>query len=307
MDPTLYPDPAPLRDVTSEELTAFERDGAVCLREMFDPVWTQQVARGIERELDNPGPGFVEQQSLEEPGRFVTDYCSSQRVPELQVFILCSPVARLAAQMMRSRTAGFLMDVLWIKEPGTAKPTRWHHDQPYFTVDGDKMCSIWFPVDPVPQAMSLQFIRGSHLWGRWFIPTLTSHNQLLYTADDDGERHYEPIPDFNAELDRHEILGWPTEPGDCVVFHALTVHMATGNLQSDRRRRVMSTVWFGDGATYAHRPSNPRPHFEGHGLVPGDALDSEYFPRLWPRSGDIDPVSLGSVRYARNGALRFSI
>lgn len=299
--------PAPLRDIETDELAAFERDGAVCLRGLFDPAWTQLVAQGIERELGDPGPGFIEQQPPDESGRFVTDYCPSQRVPELQEFVLASPAAQIAAGIMRSHIAGFLMDVLWIKEPGTTKPTRWHHDQPYFTVDGDKMCSIWFPVDPVPKATSLQLIRGSHLWGQWYVPTLTSHQQLLYTSDDDGEHHYEPIPDFNAELDRHEILAWSTEPGDCVVFHALTVHMAPGNSQPESRRRVLSTVWFGDGATYARRPSNPRPHFEGHGLAPGDPLESEYFPRLWPRREESDRVSLGSVRYAGDGALRFSI
>lgn len=304
-DHLMRPNLTPLRDITDEELAAFQRDGAVCLRGVFDPLWTALVADGIERELNQPGPGFIEQQTPAEPGRFVTDYCPSQQVPELREFVLRSPAARTAARIMASHSAGFLMDVLWIKEAGTAKPTRWHHDQPYFTVDGDKMCSIWFPVDPVPREMSLQLIRGSHLWQRWFTPTLTSHQQPLYSSNDDGERRYESMPDFDAELDSHELLAWSTEPGDCVAFHALTVHMAPGNIQLSERRRVLSTVWFGDGATYARRPSSPRPHFAGHGLKPGDALESEYFPRLWPRPRD--DSRLGAVRYDPNGPLHFTL
>ena len=114
--------PAPLRHIETDELAAFERDGAVCLRGLFDPAWTHLVAQGIERELGDPGPGFIEQQPPDESGRFVTDYCPSQRVPELQEFVLASPAAQIAAEIMRSHTAGFLMDVLWIKEPGTTKP-----------------------------------------------------------------------------------------------------------------------------------------------------------------------------------------
>ena len=36
-----------------------------------------------------------------------------------------------------------------VKEPGTAARTPWHHDQSYYPVDGDDLCSLWIPVDPV--------------------------------------------------------------------------------------------------------------------------------------------------------------
>jgi len=284
--------------ISVEQAQALERDGVVCIRGAFERRWLDVVARGIERELDAPGAGFVEQ-AAGLPGRFVTDYCAAQRIEEFQDFIVHSPAAELAGRLMGAASARFLMDVLWIKEPGTTKPTAWHQDQPYFCVDGRQMCSIWLPVDPVPASVALRFVRGSHRWGKWYRPQLTSGKEL-YSFTDPGSR-WETIPDFDAELDKHEILAWDLSPGDCLVFHALTVHAALGNPQVETRRRVLTTVWFGDDATFGVRPSTPRPLFEGHGLKPGEPMDSPCFPRLWPGPAD------ASLRFARDTALRISV
>jgi len=265
-----------------------------------------RVERGIERELATPGPRFLEQQDAGRPGRFVTAYCTSQHIPEFQSFALESPAGGIVARLLRSKSAGFLMDILWIKEPGTEKRTAWHQDQPYFCIDGRQFCSIWLPVDPVDHETSLRFIRGSHRWDRWFKPQLTRHGQRLYDEGDDGSP-YETIPDFDAELDQHEVLSWEFEPGDCLVFHGLTVHGAPGNAAADRRRRAISTVWFGDDATYGIRPSPPRPNFEGHGLAPGAPMDSPYFPRVWPRPEGAAAAEAGAIRFAADTALRISI
>ena len=56
------------------------------------------------------------------------------------------------------------------KDPGTATSTPWHHDQSYYPVDGDGVCSLWIPIDPVPKENSVRFVRGSHAWGKWFTP-----------------------------------------------------------------------------------------------------------------------------------------
>ena len=36
-----------------------------------------------------------------------------------------------------------------------------------------------------------------------------------------------------------------------------------------------------------------RPFFEGHGLKPGEAMDCDYFPRVWPRAADGDATWRG--------------
>jgi ectoine hydroxylase-related dioxygenase (phytanoyl-CoA dioxygenase family) len=56
-----------------------------------------------------------------------------------------------------------------VKEPKTSESTSWHHDQPYYCVDGEQVCSIWLPLDPVPKESGLEFVAGSHLLGKMFM------------------------------------------------------------------------------------------------------------------------------------------
>jgi hypothetical protein len=64
------------------------------------------------------------------------------------------------------------------------------------------------PVTPV-EAKTMQFIKGSHKWGKWFAPRYfqTAEN---YNIEKDGiERHYETVPEINEE--QHEIVSWQME------------------------------------------------------------------------------------------------
>jgi hypothetical protein len=48
-----------------------------------------------------------------------------------------------------------------------------------------------------------------------------------------------------------------------------------------------------------------RPLFEGHGLKPGDAMDSAYFPRVWP--GAAGAAAAKGPRFADNSPFKVSI
>jgi ectoine hydroxylase-related dioxygenase (phytanoyl-CoA dioxygenase family) len=54
--------------------------------------------------------------------------------------------------------------------------------------------------------------------------------------------------DVVAERARHRCLGWDLEPGDRVVFHALTLHGAPCTTGSPHRRRAIASRWTGDDA-----------------------------------------------------------
>src|SRR6266481_6166006 len=102
--------------------------------------------------------------------RFFVDFQLWQRWPACRDFAFGSPAAAIAAAMMGSRTVCFYHDHLLVKEPETAERTPWHHDQPYYPVDGGQICSIWLPLDPVGRETAVEYIKGSHRWGRWFAP-----------------------------------------------------------------------------------------------------------------------------------------
>lgn len=89
----------------------------------------------------------------------------------------------------------------------------------------------------------------------------------------------EEIPDIGAHRERYDIISWDTEPGDCILHHALTVHGAPGN-DSTRRPRALATRWTGDDAVYVERKGMSKP-IRHPGLTPGDPMDCDLFPIGW--------------------------
>lgn len=287
--------------VTARDIAAYERDGVACIRGAFSKDWLDLLAQGVEKDIASPGPLHTVQQTEGDAGFFLTDFCMSQRLPEFRKFICESPAGGIAAALMRSKRTNFFYDAIWVKGTGTPKRTRWHQDQPYYSVDGQHMCIFWLPLDPVSKDVSLELIRGSHKWGRWFQPELTRSGKDLYPDTDAFER----MPDIQAERAKYDIVSFDMQPGDIIAFHGMVVHGAPGNPNQQSRRRALSTIWLGDDAVYAERPGPVRPLFQGHGLKPGDAMDCDYFPRVWP--GATGAGLAKGPRFADNSTFKVSI
>ena len=272
--------------VTDNHIQTFQSDGAICLRQVFDEQWVEEVGRGIERNLETPGPHSEFLKGARGSGRFFNDYCNWQQIGEYRRYVYTSPAAEVAARLMLSDQAIFYHEHVLIKEPGTTTPSPWHHDQPYYPIDGHQICSIWMPLDPVPVETSLKFVKGSHAWGRTFFPRkfATALDYQVKDPSREGESSsFETVPDIDGEPDRYDILCWPLEPGDCVVFHGMTLHGAAGNVSLTTSRRVLSTRWVGDDARFAQRLWDTSPSISG-GLEPGDPMACETFPVVWSRS-----------------------
>lgn len=268
--------------VSPNDIETYETDGAVCLRSVIDPRWLATLADGIDEIIAQPTPLHTIQTLEGDQGFFLSDICMAQQSRELQDFVLNGPTGVLAAHIMKSKRINFWADTLWVKHADTPKRTRWHQDQPFFWVNGRQMCGIWCPLDAVPESDCLELIKGSHRWGKWFAPELSRFGQDLYET---GGNTFARMPDIDSTRDAYEIMRWGMEPGDVIVFNGSTVHGAPGN-SSGLSRRAISTIWMGDDTKYGERPNPGRPHFHGIDLAPGDAMDSTYFPRVWPRESD---------------------
>jgi ectoine hydroxylase-related dioxygenase (phytanoyl-CoA dioxygenase family) len=270
---------APLRPLTDDEIARYRADGAACLRGVFDAGWIAALAEAVEADLASPGPMARENTPPGGRGRFFVDFQLWRRWPQCRAFVFESPAAELAHRLMGSPTVAWYHDHLLVKEPGTAEPTPWHHDQPYYPIEGNDIVSFWLPLDPVPRETCVEYIKGSHRWGRWFAPRFFRQG-AAFAAEDP---RFEPMPDIDAERDRHDFLAWDMAPGDVIAFHALTVHGAPGNRHATQRRRAYATRWLGADARFAARAGTVSPPIEGHGLEPGDRFGGPLFPEVWPR------------------------
>ena len=265
-----------MHPVTGATVEEYARQGAVCLHGVFDPAWLELLARGVERNLAAPGP-FAKFYTPEgAPGRFFGDYCNWRRIAEYEEFLRHSPAAAAAGRLMGSRKVNLFHEHVLVKEPGTLERTPWHHDQPYWTVDGAQVCSLWIPLDPVPRETGVEFVAGSHRWGHWYTP-----KRFVDSGEHPAEDpNFQLVPDVDAHRADYEFLAWDLEPGDCVAFHALTLHGAPGN-RLPTRRRAVAARFTGDDAVYVLRPGFMSPPPPPDAPAPGQPMDSAVFPIVW--------------------------
>ena len=103
--------------------------------------------------------------------------------PDFRAFAERSPAAEIAGRIMGAKAIRFFYDHLFVKEPGTLDPMPWHHDLPYWRFRGGHVRSIWLAIEDVTAAGSgVEFIAGSHRWGRWYRPQLPYDDNGKYEA-----------------------------------------------------------------------------------------------------------------------------
>ena len=270
----------------------FRRDGVVHLAGAFAD-WVDVLRAGVARNMRSPGPYKREYEPDESDGYFFGDYCNWARIPEYRDFVHHSRAAALAARLMASGTARFFHEHVLVKEPQTESRTPWHHDLPYYCIDGTQCVSFWTPLDPVPRAVCLELVVGSHRWGKSFWPKKFAGHDYQR----DGEA-LDTMPDIDAHRDAYEIASFEMAPGDAIAFHFLTVHGAPGNASRSARRRAFAHRWVGDDVRFKLRPGEVSPPFpEVHRrLGDGDPLDDPAFPLVWPAQGRGSPASRDHLR-----------
>lgn len=262
--------------VDDETVARFQRDGAVCIRQLLTRDEVALLAEGIEANLAAPSLRAKVASRPDDPGRFFEDFCNWQDNPAYRRFVFETPLAQLAQRLMGSRTVRLYHDHLLVKEPGTRQRTPWHQDQPYYNIEGRQNISMWIPVDPVSRPTTLEFVAGSHL-GPWLMPRTFMDNQASWFP----EGSLADLPDVEAARERFPILGWDIEPGDFVCFHMLTLHAAAG-VEGQNRRRVFSVRFMGDDIRHAPRRWKTSPDFPGLAdtLPAGAPMEHALFPVL---------------------------
>ena len=214
------------------------------------------------------------------------------------LFIAMEIAADICSALWGAADVWVRNEQVFLKEGGTARRTPWHQDASYTPYGGERLAVMWINFDPVDQADSLEFVRGSHrgplFSGPGFDPVDDTRPAW---ADSPLPR----IPDIERERERWDIVSFAVEPGDVVVFHNRTLH-GGGGTRPGRRRRTLSLRFFGDDVVREVRGEAPASERRSQGgqvdaellsgwgglvesLAPGEPLHHrpEFF-RLRPRA-----------------------
>ncbi|MFK8083680.1 MAG: phytanoyl-CoA dioxygenase family protein [Granulosicoccus sp.] len=265
------------RIIDEQTVEQFRSEGVTVLRGHFSE-WVDALQQGIATNMAEPNPTARIYPDKDGGGKFFVDYCSWQRIPQYRDFIFNSRAAEIASTLMDSNKVQLFHEHILVKEAQTGVATPWHHDMPYYCVDGPKTVSLWLPLDEVPRERTLEFIGGSHRWGKSFRPQRFNGQPL---NEVDG---LEDIPDIEGNKDDYNIIGWDLSPGDAIAFDYRTLHGAPGNNSTSEQRRAFSLRLVGDDIRFARRENIiTSPPFNEVTLQHGDPLVGNEFPLLYQR------------------------
>ncbi len=276
-------DRAPLRAVRPAEIEAFERDGYVVLRDVLASPWLESLRDACKRILELPETLDITEEAvrlqtpttpsalfgarpyaatLRERGHFHVYFNTAHRDAGVLDFALRGATGGIAAALMRSDTARFVDDIMFVKEPGTREPTEWHDDDGGGVMTGWQRCSLWVSLGDVPEeAGPLQFLRGSH-------------------RSCAGWRERGEKADALVAAHGREVVACPVRVGDVIAHHPATIH-GTGGNASALCRRAWALRFAGEGMRF-RLPAVRENERAWYGLVDGEPLAGPRFPLAWP-------------------------
>ena len=272
----------PLHAITEDDIARFERDGVVCLRNMFDADWIARMERAVNRVMEANDPKARPREVTKALGGKTGRYHINSFVwcwdEDFRAFVMESPNAQIAARLMRADSVRLFYDQLFVKEPNTMEMTDWHQDLPFWPMLGNDILSVWVAITPVRagQNSAVEYIAGSHKWGKFYAAAIPD-------KDPNFKSDLESCPNFSKEKGnpKYQFLSWDMEPGDCLVHHPLTVHGAEGNFSPTTRRIGISTRYMGRDARWDPRPAVMKVTGDPQLPAGGPPDDDRCFPVAW--------------------------
>ncbi|MCB2107608.1 MAG: phytanoyl-CoA dioxygenase family protein [Rhodobacteraceae bacterium] len=263
----------PLHPITAENRAAYERDGVVCLRGMFDTEWIERMRAAAERVIADPGRYGLLGPSQDAT---MTSVCYLWRKdPEFRDYVFNSPAAEITGRVIGSSQIWMYHDHLFHKAPQSPRKMVWHIDATAWPVIGEMAPNIWVALTDVDDGNGrVEFVAGLHR-------RLVDNGVQYGFRPDQGSG---PCPDFEKERNNPEynFVTWDLAAGDCVVFHPYTPHFSKGNASIDRPRIGLALRLFGDDVVWDPRVYKAMvPGVDRSAMVRGRHPEGEMFPVLW--------------------------
>ena len=169
-------------------------------------------------------------------------------------------MADIARAIWGSPDVWFMYEQVFLKEGGETRRTPWHQDSSYLAVAGDDLLVMWISFDPVPAGDALEFVKGSHRG--------VLYNGSSFDVNDDTAPLHQTdavprLPDIEANRAAFDIVSWPTEPGDLILFHPATLHGGAATPSRRPAPHADPALRFGQASHYDQRPGPAGPRAPG--------------------------------------------
>jgi len=242
---------------------SFERDGYVAVRGFLNVDACAEVRRELERFIREGLPAIPPEQVYYENKDGPETLKQIQALQEHDDFfnrLMMNKAAPLARDLLGEDVVPKNMQY-FNKPPYVGQPTPAHQDGFYFKLKPCRAVTMWMALEPVDHETGcIYYARESHKRG------LRPHGKTGTLGFSQG------LLDFPNDDDRANALSFPSDPGDLLAHHALTVHWASGNSSLTRSRQALGFIFYGESA---------REDEEAHGAY------QEQLDREWKGAGKI--------------------
>ncbi len=269
----------PLRPISQEDIDTYNRDGVVCLRQVFDKDWIESLLPIAERiVVDREDLGLLPHR----PFNFMT-----RVIPEFRELVFNSPLGEACGRVMQSKEVRFLFDQIFAKAPQSDAKTVWHNDRSGWPVTGQMIPSFWMPLTPIVKANCLEVIAGTQNQDVKYWNSTANSRQMVKP---DGRVN---VPDGEAVRNNpdYTFLSWDMEPGDALLINPWVLHYSSGN-PTDNWRIAISVRPLGDDIRWDPRPECVNmAGISFDEMLPGQKPQGRMVPLIWSEDGHKDDTS----------------
>lgn len=259
-----------------ESNSFYKKNGAVLVKNFVTGKNLELVRSAIDFAKNNPSP-FSSKIKSKNESSFFHDYWTYKRNGFLKELLSNNQIVNKIKKVSGNEKIKFFHDHILVKDPKSIH-TPWHHDRPYYFIDGPSNFSIWITTDSVDEDNSLAFCAGSHKSKNIYIPVHFDNSSLL--TDNPNLK----VLDEEALIEESQngILVFKMQAGDAIFFHNRTLHRSMPS--SDQKiRSALSLRMLGDNACLTNICcKNPQPPFNKFGMdvIEGGEPSKEWFPDL---------------------------
>jgi hypothetical protein len=238
---------------------AYARDGVVHIPGALDAEALEAAEAAWAWSVANPGPLASNIPTKGSSATFYQDLYNPKVLTGYRGMLEASPIPSIVADLWGGGPVWFMYEQVFLKEGGEARRTPWHQDSSYLAIAGEDLAVAWITFDRVSREDSLEFVKGSHKGRLYNGSRFDIHDDTLPTHPHSS---LPLLPNIEADRAAWDIVSWPVEPGDLIVFHPKMLHGGAPT-HPGGRRRTLTLRFFGEDAVYDPREGGAGPRVEG--------------------------------------------
>lgn len=234
----------------------YQRNGVVYLPGLLDEKFMTLVEEAVQYTIDHPTKFAYERPAA---GPFI--YSDNGNVDAwskepYKTLLNTGPFGEVSQGLFDADDVWFVNEQVFWKEGNYLQRTPWHQDASYFNFDGADQAFFWIALTSLPRENALEFVRGSNHgtlyngYAQGATKSAPQDGDPTKPLFDDPDRP--PLPNIEANRSQYDIISWPIERGDVLVFHPRTLHGGAPD-QPGRSRKSLSLRFC--GAKTVRRPT----------------------------------------------------